>query len=29
MNISVILLDVIRHLEEGDLDSNMVDALYF
>ena len=29
INISAILLDVIRHLEAGDLDSNMTDPLYF
>ena len=29
INIRAILLDVIRHLEAGDLDSNMIDALYF
>ena len=29
INTRAILLDVIRHLEAGDLDSNMIDALYF
>lgn len=29
INIRAILLDVIRHLEAGDLDSNMIDALFF
>ena len=29
INIRAILLDVIRHLEAGDLDSNIIDALYF
>ena len=29
INIRAILLDVIRHLEAGDLDSNMIDPLYF
>ena len=29
INIRAILLDVIRHLEAGDLHSNMIDALYF
>ena len=29
INIRAILLDVFRHLEADDLDSNMIDALYF
>ena len=29
INIRAILLDVIRHLEAGDLDSNMIDACIF